>query len=83
MPVKENASGAATIVAPMPGLLSRLLIKEGDTVAAGDDVAVIEAMKMENLLKADRGGVVAEVMASEGESLAVDQPILRFASGDE
>jgi len=83
MPARENTSGASSILAPMPGLLSRLLVKEGDTVAAGDDVAVIEAMKMENLLKADRGGVVAEVMASEGESLAVDQPILRFASDDE
>jgi propionyl-CoA carboxylase alpha chain len=83
MPTRENTSGASSILAPMPGLLSRLLVKEGDTVAAGDDVAVIEAMKMENLLKADRGGVVAEVMASEGESLAVDQPILRFASDDE
>jgi len=83
MPALASAGGALTILAPMPGLLSRLLIKEGDTVAPGDDVAVIEAMKMENLLKADRGGIVAEVMASEGESLAVDQPILRFAAGDE
>ena len=83
MPVKENTSGALSILAPMPGLLTRLLVKEGDAVAPGDDVAVIEAMKMENLLKANRGGIVAEVLASEGESLAVDQPIVRFASDDE
>ena len=82
MPARDTGSGAARISAPMPGLLSRLVVKVGDTVAPGDDVAVIEAMKMENLLKADRGGVVAEIHAAEGDSLAVDQPILSFAQED-
>jgi len=63
----------------MPGLLTKLLVAAGDTVNAGDDVAIIEAMKMENLLKADAGGVVAEIHAAEGENLMVDQPILSFA----
>jgi propionyl-CoA carboxylase alpha chain len=66
------------IIAPMPGLLSKMMVKVGDRVEPGDDVAVIEAMKMENLLKADRGGIVAEIHAGEGESLTVDQPILSF-----
>ncbi|MGC6484184.1 MAG: acetyl-CoA carboxylase biotin carboxylase subunit [Candidatus Puniceispirillales bacterium] len=83
MPVRDTAAGAAMITAPMPGLLSRLMVKAGDRVEPGDDVAVIEAMKMENLLKADRGGVVAEIHAGEGESLAVDQPILSFAMAAE
>jgi propionyl-CoA carboxylase alpha chain len=79
MPVREVGIGALEVVAPMPGLLSRLLVSTGDVVNAGDDVAVIEAMKMENLLKADRAGVVSEIHAAVGDNLNVDQPILSFA----
>jgi propionyl-CoA carboxylase alpha chain len=82
MPEKNASSGIAQVVAPMPGLLTQLLVVPGDTVNAGDDVAVIEAMKMENLLKADAGGVVAEIHATEGDTLFVDQPILTFAKND-
>ncbi|MCE2516605.1 MAG: acetyl/propionyl/methylcrotonyl-CoA carboxylase subunit alpha [Alphaproteobacteria bacterium] len=82
MPVREAGAGAMQVVAPMPGLLTKLLVEEGDTVTAGDDVAVIEAMKMENLLKADATGIVAEIHASEGDSLNVDEPILTFANDD-
>ena len=78
MPKRDNSSQSAMILAPMPGLLTRLLVKSGDSVAAGDDVAVIEAMKMENLLKSDSKGVVEEVMVAEGDSLTVGQPIIRF-----
>ena len=64
--------------------MTKLLVKSGDSVNAGDDVAVIEAMKMENLLKADAGGIVAEIHAAEGDNLMVDQPILSFAEdGDD
>ena len=84
MPVRDDAAGAMQVVAPMPGLLTKLLVKAGDSVNAGDDVAVIEAMKMENLLKADAGGIVAEIHAAEGDNLMVDQPILSFAEdGDD
>ena len=79
MPVADTTKGAKQVVAPMPGLLTKLLVAAGNTVNAGDDVAIIEAMKMENLLKADAGGVVAEIHAAEGENLMVDQPILSFA----
>ncbi len=79
MPEKDTSSGASQVVAPMPGLLVKLKVAPGDVVNAGDDVAVIEAMKMENLLKADAGGTVAEIHAAEGDSLLVDQPILTFA----
>ena len=78
MPAAEIGGGAAEIRAPMPGLLTKILVKAGDKVGAGDDVAVIEAMKMENLLKADEGGVVAEILAEAGEVIAADQPLIRL-----
>ena len=82
MPEKDESAGAQQVVAPMPGLLTKLLVKVGDTVSSGDDVAIIEAMKMENLLKAETGGIVAEIYADEGANLMVDEPILRFADED-
>jgi propionyl-CoA carboxylase alpha chain len=66
------------LLSPMPGLLKRLAVKVGDEVKAGEELAVVEAMKMENSLRAVRDGRVAKVLASQGQSLAVDQPILAF-----
>ena len=62
----------------MPGLLAEVAVKAGQEVKAGERLVVIEAMKMQNMLKAERDCVVAEVLAKPGESLAVDQAILRF-----
>ena len=56
-----------------------MAVAPGQKVLAGERLAVIEAMKMENILVAAQGGQVVEVLAGKGESLAVDQPILRFA----
>jgi len=67
------------LVSPMPGLLRDVAVKVGQKVLAGEKLAVIEAMKMENILVATQDAVVAEVSAHQGESLAVDQVILRFA----
>ena len=66
------------LLSPMPGLLVRLLVAEGDEVKAGEEIAVVEAMKMENSLRATDDGVVAKLLATEGDSLAVDQPIIEF-----
>jgi len=66
------------LLSPMPGLLVRLAVKAGDEVKAGEELAVVEAMKMENSLRAANDGVVAKVLANEGESLMVDQPIVEF-----
>jgi propionyl-CoA carboxylase alpha chain len=80
MPVKPPPDLSAFLLSPMPGLLVDLAVKEGDEVKAGQRLAVIEAMKMENVLLAHADSVVEQVLASKGDSLAVDQPILRFAS---
>ena len=66
------------LLSPMPGLLVDLAVKTGDEFRAGDRLAVIEAMKMENVLIASHDGVVAKVKAAKGESLSVDQVILEF-----
>jgi propionyl-CoA carboxylase alpha chain len=66
------------LLSPMPGLLVRVSVKAGDDVKAGEELAVVEAMKMENVLRAARDGVVKAVMAEAGASLAVDQAIIEF-----
>ena len=66
------------VMSPMPGLLTNVSVKVGDAVTAGQKLAAIEAMKMENTLVAAQDGVVAEICANVGESLAVDQLIIRF-----
>ena len=62
----------------MPGLLVALHVNEGDHVEAGQPLAVVEAMKMENILRAEKAGVVKSVNASTGDSLAVDAVILEM-----
>jgi propionyl-CoA carboxylase alpha chain len=66
------------LLCPMPGLLTALNVGEGERVAAGQPLAVVEAMKMENILRAEKAGTVARVAAKPGDSLAVDAVILEF-----
>ena len=66
------------LLAPMPGLLTRLEVAVGDKVEAGQPVAVVEAMKMENILRAAKSSTVKSVSAGVGESLSVDQVIVEF-----
>jgi propionyl-CoA carboxylase alpha chain len=66
------------LLAPMPGLLTRLEVKVGDQVEAGQPVAVVEAMKMENILRAEKSATVKVTAAKAGDSLAVDQVIVEF-----
>jgi propionyl-CoA carboxylase alpha chain len=66
------------LLAPMPGLLTRLEVAAGDKVEAGQPLAVVEAMKMENILRAEKGATVKATPAKAGDSLAVDQVIVEF-----
>ena len=79
MPFKAPADLSKFLLSPMPGLLVDVVVRPGQAVQAGERLAVIEAMKMENILTAVQDGVVKSVLAAKGESLAVDQPILAFA----
>ena len=79
MPHKAPPDLSKFLLSPMPGLLADIVVQPGQQVLAGERLAVIEAMKMENILTATQDGTVGELLATKGESLAVDQPILRFA----
>ena len=78
MLIKEKPDTSKLLVSPMPGLLVKLSVKVGDTVKSGQDIAVIEAMKMENNLCATNDGVVLNIPVNEGDSLAVGELIVEF-----
>jgi propionyl-CoA carboxylase alpha chain len=79
MPRKPPPDLSKFVLSPMPGLLVAVMVKLGQEVKAGERLVVIEAMKMQNTLCAERDGTIAELLAEPGESLAVDQQIMRFA----
>jgi propionyl-CoA carboxylase alpha chain len=79
MPAKKVADSGKQVLCPMPGLVLSIAVKEGQEVKAGETVAVVEAMKMENVLRAEIDGTVKKINAKPGDSLAVDAVILEFA----
>jgi propionyl-CoA carboxylase alpha chain len=83
MPPPQQGAGQDKVCAPMPGLLTRLMVAEGDVIEAGQNVAVIEAMKMENTLSAQIRGTVQEISAKIGDNLNVDDIILSLKPEDE
>jgi propionyl-CoA carboxylase alpha chain len=78
MPEKKAPDTSRLLLSPMPGLLSSIVVEQGQEVKAGEPLAIVEAMKMENVLRAERDGRVARIRANPGDSLAVDQVILEF-----
>ena len=75
---KQPADTSRLVLSPMPGLLTQLVVGEGQEVKAGEPLAIVEAMKMENVLRAERDGRIAKLRAKPGDSLAVDQVILEL-----
>ncbi len=79
MPEREDTLGALQVLSPMPGLVTGLTVKAGQEVKVGEPLAIIEAMKMENIIRAERAGVMAEVAIVPGDSVAADQVLMTFA----
>ena len=78
MPEKQPPDTSKQLICPMPGLMVRLDVEEGQEVQQGQALCTIEAMKMENILRAERRGVIAKINAAVGDSLAVDDVIMEF-----
>jgi propionyl-CoA carboxylase alpha chain len=79
MPVKVAPDTSKLLLCPMPGLVVSVNVHEGQDVKAGEALAVVEAMKMENVLTAERDGTIKKINAAKGDSLALDDVILEFA----
>jgi propionyl-CoA carboxylase alpha chain len=79
MPAKKLSGSEKSVRCPMPGLVVSIAVTEGQEVKAGETLAVIEAMKMENVLRAERDGVVKKIPIKPGDSVAVDAVIMEFA----
>ena len=79
MPVAAASDTGKKLLCPMPGLVVSIAVTEGQEVKAGETLAVVEAMKMENVLRAERDAVVKSIKARPGDSLAVDAVIMEFA----
>jgi len=79
MPVVAAADTGKKLLCPMPGLVVSIAVAEGQEVKAGETLAVVEAMKMQNVLRAERDGTVKKIHAAPGATLAVDALILEFA----
>ena len=76
MPIKQAADMSRFLLSPMPGLLVSVAVNEGQEVKAGEPLAVVEAMKMENHINAEQGGTVAEVRVDAGDTVAVGDVLL-------
>ncbi|MFP7571599.1 acetyl-CoA carboxylase biotin carboxylase subunit [Marivita sp. S2033] len=78
MPEKVAADTSMMLLCPMPGLIVKVDVEEGDEVQIGQALCTVEAMKMENILRAERKGTVSKINAAAGDSLAVDDVIMEF-----
>src|SRR5437588_3742764 len=79
MPLKKLSGSEKAVRCPMPGLVVSLAVSEGQEVKAGETLVVIEAMKMENVLRAERDGIIKKIRVKQGDSIAVDAVVMEFA----
>ena len=79
MPEKKVADTSKSLLCPMPGLVKAIYVSDGQESKAGEPLCMVEAMKMENVLRAERDVTVKKINAKEGDSLAVDAVIMEFA----
>jgi len=77
----RNGGDAATLGAPMPGVILELHVKTGDVVQRGQQIAVLDAMKMHNIIGAPRAGTIVEICVAPGQTVGHGDPIVRFAAG--
>ena len=75
----KGGDSSRALLCPMPGLVKSIAVREGQEVKAGEPLCMVEAMKMENVLLAERDATVKKIVAKEGDSLAVDAVIMEFA----
>lgn len=78
MPPKQNTSDSPSIEASLSGMVVAIKVAVGEKVRAGQDLLIMEAMKMENILLAEREGVIAEIFIKEGENVQAKQELMRF-----
>jgi propionyl-CoA carboxylase alpha chain len=79
MPAKHLSESEKSIRCPMPGLVVSIAVSVGQDVKTGETLAVVEAMKMENILRAERDGTIGKIRVKPGDSVAVDAVIMEFA----
>jgi propionyl-CoA carboxylase alpha chain len=78
MPEKIDGTSDKELVCPMPGVVVSVAVEEGQSVKAGEPLAVVEAMKMENILRAEKDLTVKKVLCAAGDKLAVDEVMVEF-----
>ena len=78
LPVKEKADTAKLVISPMPGLIVTVDVETGQEVKAGEALLVVEAMKMENVIRAEKDGVIKSINVEPGASVAADELMIEF-----
>ena len=79
LPKEKKIDTSREVLSPMPGKVTNILVKENDKVEIGDNLVILDAMKMENILKADKDAVIKKINIKEGDTVSVDQELIVFS----